>query len=141
MNVSFDEIDGGENVESILQQKAEALQKIEVAELEADANLITAENQAEIERTLADAEAYAIRVQGEANGEAASAYIAKVEGMIDNLHQNLGSTMSYKECTDLVLSIIFYDTWDGKLPEVLTSDSLSGLIGGLLTDSNNSTGK
>ena len=141
VNVSFDEIDGGENVEAILQQKAEALQKIKVAELEANANLITAENQAEIERTLADAEAYAIRVQGEANGEAASAYIAKVEGMIDNLHQNLGSTMSYKECTDLVLSIIFYDTWDGKLPEVLTSDSLSGLIGGLLTDSNNSTGK
>ena len=142
VNVSFDEIDGGENVEAILQQKAEALQKIEVAELEANANLITAENQAEIERTLADAEAYAIRVQGEANGEAASAYISKVEGMIDNLHQNLGNTMSYQECTDLVLSIIFYDTWDGKLPEVLTSDSLSGLIGGLLTESNNnSTGK
>ena len=134
VNVSFDEIDGGANVEAILQQKAEALQKIEVAQLEADANLITAENQAEIERTLADAEAYAIRVQGEANGEAASAYITEVEGMIANLYQSLGSTMSYKECTDLVLSIIFYDTWDGKLPEVLTSDSLSGLIGGLLTD-------
>lgn len=142
VNVSFDEIDGGENVEAILQQKAEALQKIEVAELEANANLITAENQAEIERTLADAEAYAIRVQGEANGEAASAYITEVEGMIDNLYTSLGSTLTYKECTDLVLSIIFYDTWDGKLPEVLTSDSLSGLIGGLLTDSNNnSTGK
>lgn len=136
VNVSFDEIDGGENVEAILQQKAEALQKIEVAQLEANANLITAENQAEIERTLADAEAYAIRVQGEANGEAASAYITEVENMIDNLYTDLGNTLTYAECTDLVLSIIFYDTWDGKLPEVLTSDSLSGLIGGLLTDNN-----
>ena len=140
VNVSFDEIDGGENVESILQQKAEAEQKIEVAQLEAEASLITATNQAEIERTLADAEAYAIRVEGEANGEAASAYITEVEKMIDNLYNNLNNTLTYAECTDLVLSIIFYDTWDGKLPEVLTSDSLSGMIGGLLAKDDTTSG-
>ena len=139
VNVSFDEIDGGENVESILQQKAEAEQKIEVAQLEAEATLITATNQAEIEKTLADAQAYAIKVQGEANGEAASAYITKVEAMIDNLYNNLNNTLTYSECTDLVLSIIFYDTWDGVLPEVLTSDSLSGMIGGLLTNGESSS--
>ncbi len=140
VNVSFDEIDGGENVETILQQKAEAEQKIEVAQLEAEASLITATNQAEIEKTLADAEAYAIRVEGEASGEAASAYITEVEAMINNLYNNLNNTLTYAECTDLVLSIIFYDTWDGNLPEVLTSDSLSGMIGGLLAkdDSNSS---
>lgn len=132
VNVSFDEIDGGQEVESILSQKAEAEQKIKVAELNAEANLITAENQAQIEKTLAEAQAYSIRIEGEASGEAASAYINKVEGMIDTLHTNMNSTMSYKECTDIVLSIIFYDTWDGKLPEVLTSDSLSSLIGSLI---------
>lgn len=134
VNVSFDEIDGGTEVETILSQKAEAEQKIKVAELEASANLITAENQAQIEKTLAEATAYSIRIEGEANGEAANAYINKVQSLIDALYTNTANTMSYKECTDIVLSIIFYDTWDGKLPEVLTSDSLSSLIGGLITN-------
>lgn len=133
VNVSFDDIDGGAEVEAILSQKAEAEQKIKVAELEASANLITAENQAQIEKTLAEATAYSIRIEGEANGEAANAYINKVQALIDSLYVNTSNTMSYKECTDIVLSIIFYDTWDGKLPEVLTSDSLSSLIGGLIT--------
>lgn len=132
VNVSFDDIDGGNEVETILSQKAEAEQKIKVAELTASANLITAENQAQIEKTLADATAYSIRIEGEASGEAASAYIDKVQTMIDTLYTNLGQNMSYQECTDIVLSIIFYDTWDGKLPEVLTSDSLSSLIGSLI---------
>lgn len=134
VDVSFDEIDGGTEVEAILQQKAEALQKIDVAELEAEASLITATNQAEIQKTLADASAYAIRIEGEANGEAASAYVAKIQGMVDNLHTNLGSTMSYEQCADLVLSIIFYDTWNGELPEVLTSDSLSAMVGGMIAN-------
>lgn len=133
VNVSFDDIDGGAEVEAILQQKAEALQKIQVAELDAQASIITATNQAEIEKTLADAAAYATRVQGTANGEAASAYVTKIQGMIDSLYESSNGVMTYKECSDIVLSIIFYDTWDGKLPEVLTSDSLSGLIGGLIT--------
>ena len=138
VDVSFDDIDGGAEVEAILQQKAEALQKIDIAELEAEANLISATNEAEIQKTLADATAYAVRVEGEANGEAASAYVAKIQGMVDNLHENLNGTMTYQECADLVLSIIFYDTWDGKLPEVLTSDSLSAMIGGMI--SSGSTG-
>ncbi|MDE7264085.1 MAG: hypothetical protein K2N64_05445 [Anaeroplasmataceae bacterium] len=133
VNVSFDDIDGGAEVEAILSQKAEAEQKIKVAELEAAANLITAENQAQIEKTLADAAAYSIRIEGEANGEAANAYINKVQALIDNLYENTQNTMTYKECTDIVLSIIFYDTWDGKLPEVLTNDTLSSMIGGLIT--------
>jgi regulator of protease activity HflC (stomatin/prohibitin superfamily) len=139
VDVSFDEIDGGTEVETILQQKAEALQKIDIAELEAEADLISATNQAEIQKTLADAAAYAVRVEGEANGEAASAYVAKIQGMIDNLNENLNGAMSYEECADLVLSIIFYDTWDGELPEVLTSDSLSSMIGGMINSGNNSS--
>jgi hypothetical protein len=59
--------------------------------------------------------------------------------MIDNLNENLNGAMSYEECADLVLSIIFYDTWDGELPEVLTSDSLSSMIGGMINSGNNSS--
>lgn len=133
VDVSFDEIDGGTEVEAILSQKAEAEQKIKVTELEASANLISAENQAQIEKTLADAAAYSIRIEGEANGEAANAYINKVQALIDDLYTSTSNTLTYKECTDIVLSIIFYDTWDGKLPEVLTNDALSSMIGGLIT--------
>lgn len=134
VNVSFDDIDGGADVEQILQQKAEAEQKIKVAELDAQATLITANNQAEIEKTLADASSYAIKVNGEAEGDAASGYIRKVEEMINNLFTSMDGQITYSEATELVLSIVFYNTWDGKLPEVLTSDSLSGLIGGLISN-------
>ena len=53
--------------------------------------------------------------------------------MIDSLYENSGQTLTYEQCSDLVLSIVFYDTWDGVLPEVLTSDSLSSMIGSLIT--------
>ena len=132
VDVSFDDVDAGNEVEQILQQKAEALQRIEIAQRQAEADLITAENQAEIQKTLADAEAYAITKVGSANGEAANAYVDKVKAMIDNLYENCNDSLTYKECTDIVLGIIFYDTWNGELPQVLTSDSLSALIGSLL---------
>ena len=132
VDVSFDDVDAGTQVEDILKSKAEATQRIDIAQRQAQADLITAENKAEIERTLADAEAYALKTVGGAKGEAEQAYVEKVKGMIDNLSQN--STLTYKECTDIVLGIVFYDTWDGKLPEVLTSDSLSGMIGGLISN-------
>ena len=132
VDVSFDDVDAGNDVEQILQQKAEALQRIEIAERQAQADLITAENKAQIEKTLAEAEAYAIKTVGSARGEAENAYVEKVKAMIDNLYENSQNTLTYKECTDIVLGIIFYDTWNGELPEVLTSDSLSALIGSLI---------
>ena len=54
--------------------------------------------------------------------------------MIDNLYENMNGTMTYSECSNLVLSIIFYNTWNGELPTTLTSDSLSALIGSLLNN-------
>lgn len=134
VDVSFDDVDAGEKVEEILKAKAESVQRIEIAERQAEADLITAENKAEIERTLADAEAYSITKVGGAKGEAESAYVDKVKAMIDNLEANTSGTLTYKECTDIVLGIIFYDTWNGELPEVLTSDSLSAMIGGLISN-------
>lgn len=139
VSATFDDVDAGANIELILQQKAEAEQKIEIARKTAEANLVTAENEvevakkkAEVEKTLAEAEAYAIKTKGEANAETATAYTTKIMEMIDTMKAN--SLLSYKESADLVLSIVFYDTWDGKLPEVLTSDSLSSMIGGLITN-------
>ena len=132
VDVAFDDIDGGEEVEAILEASAKAQQEIDIAKLRAEANLITSENEAEIKKLLADAEAYAIKAEGEAKGEASSVYVEKIKGMIDALYENGNQALTYEECSELVLSIVFYDTWDGVLPEVLTSDSLSGMIGGLI---------
>jgi len=143
VDVAFDDIDGGEEVEAILEASAKAQQEIDIATLRAEANLITSTNEAEIQKLLADAAAYAIKVEGEAKGEAASAYVEQVKDMIDSLYSNSNQTLTYEQCSDLVLSIVFYDSWDGVLPEVLTSDSLSSMIGSLIagdsTNDNKST--
>ncbi len=144
ISTSFDDVDAGDNIEAILQQKAEAEQKIEIARKEAEANLITAENevkmaeqQAKVEQTLADAAAYAVKVKGEADADAATAYVDRINAMISNIQTSAG--LSYENAANLVLSIVFYDIWDGKLPEVLTSDNLTSMIGGLIKNTNQSS--
>ena len=128
----FKDVDAGDEVESILKAKATAEQQIAIAMKEAEAKKITAENDAEIQRILADAEAYAIKIAGDAQGDAASAYVNHVLGMIDNLCETTG--LNYTDSSQIVLSIIFYNTWNGILPSVLTSDSLSALIGSLINN-------
>ena len=54
--------------------------------------------------------------------------------MVDSLYENMQGTLTYEQCSEMVLSIVFYNSWDGKLPEVLTSDSLSSMIGSLITN-------
>lgn len=132
VGVSFDEIDGGEEVEGILQDLAKAEQEIAIAEAQALAVIKAAEGEAEAQKLIADAQAYAIQLLGEANAEAANAYVEKVQALIDSLYAEMSATMTYEECTAVILGVIFYDNWDGQLPEVLTSDSLSALIGSLI---------
>ncbi|MCB9498759.1 MAG: hypothetical protein H6687_02590 [Bacillales bacterium] len=138
IETSFDDIDAGEDIESILQQKAEAEQKIEIARKEAEAALVTATNdvliaeqQALTKQTLADAEAYAIKVQGQGEAEAATAYINEINDMIAVIED--ANSMTYADAATVVLQIVFYEKWDGVLPSVLTSDSLSALIGSLIS--------
>lgn len=140
VDVAFDDIDGGQEVENILQASAKAQQEIDIAKLDAQSKLISANNEAEVKRVIADATAYAITQEGSAQGEAASAYVNKITGMIDNLYTNMQGTLTYKECSEMVLSIVFYDTWNGQLPEVLTSDSLSSMIGSLISNKDQNNG-
>ena len=133
VDVAFDDLDGGAEVEAILQKSAKAQQEIDIAKLEAEANLITANNESEVKKILADASAYAISQEGNAQGEAASAYVNSILNMIDGLYENMQGQLTYEQCSEMVLSIVFYDSWDGELPEVLTSDSLSSMIGSLIS--------
>lgn len=161
--ISIDDVDAGAEVEAILKQKAEADQKIEIAKKEAEASLITATNQAEIQKTLADAEAYATQVNGKAKAEASSSYTAAIEDMVNKLYVNINAidqslvktdpttgyivsfpkaakeTLTYSQCADTILSIVFYNSWNGVLPTTLTSDDLSALIGALIAK-NSGTG-
>lgn len=134
VDVAFDDLDGGAEVEAILQKSAKAQQEIDIAKLEAEANLITANNESEVKKILADASAYAISQEGNAQGEAASAYVNSILNMIDGLYENMQGQLTYEQCSEMVLSIVFYDSWDGELPEVLTSDSLSSMIGSLISN-------
>ena len=134
VDVAFDDIDGGKEVEAILEASAKAQQEIDIAKLQAEAKLITANNESEVARILADASAYAITQEGNAQGEAAAAYVNQINDMIEGLYDNMKGTLTYEQCADMVLSIIFYDNWNGELPEVLTSDSLSSMIGSLITN-------
>ena len=86
-----------------------------------------------MKKILADASAYAISQEGNAQGQAASAYVNNILKMIDGLYENMQGQLTYEKCSEMVLSIVFYDSWDGKLPEVLTSDSLSSMIGSLIS--------
>lgn len=135
----FKDVDAGDKIEEILKAKATAEQQIAIAQKEAEAKLVTAANEvaiaekeAEQKKILADAEAYATKVQGEANGEAASAYTDAILKMIDDLYINQSGSLTYDQCASIILSIVFYDNWDGVLPTTLTSDSLSALIGALI---------
>jgi regulator of protease activity HflC (stomatin/prohibitin superfamily) len=136
----FKDVDAGEKIEEILKAKATAEQQISIAQKEAEAKLVTATNEvavaekeAEQKKILADATAYATKVQGEASGEAASAYTDSILKMIDDLYVEQSGVLTYDKCANIILSIVFYDNWDGVLPTTLTSDSLSALIGALIT--------
>lgn len=164
VKISIDDVDAGNEVEAILKQKAEADQKIEIAKKEAEAALITANNEAAIKKTLADAEAYATEVNGKAKAGASSSYTAAIEDMVNKLYVNINGidsaqvkidpttgyiisfpkaateTLTYAQCADTILSIVFYNSWNGVLPTTLTSDQLSALIGALLAGNKTGSG-
>ncbi len=139
ISTSFDDIDAGTRIEEIIKNKAEAQQQIEIAEAEqkkAEVEAATAQIKA-----LADATVAKIKAESEAEvlGIGAEAEAKKIEieklaiiKLIDNIYAQNKDTLTYAQCSEIVLQTIFYENWDGKLPDVLTSDSLSSLIGSLI---------
>lgn len=152
---TFKDVDAGADIEDFIKQEATAAKQKEINEKQAEADLTKAEAQAAIKKAEAEAElekakidaqiaeqeakakeeiakadAFAISETGKAKAEAANAYTDKILSMIDSLSEEQG--MEYSDAANTVLSIVFYDSWDGVLPTTLTSDSLSGLIGALI---------
>lgn len=139
ISTSFDDIDAGERIENIIKNKAEALQQIEIAEaekqkaqVEQETELIKAETQAQAQKIQAEAEAEVKKIAADAEAYKVETEKTAVTDMIDALYEKYQSSLTYEQCAEIVLQTIFYEKWDGKLPEVLTSDSLSSLIGSLI---------
>ena len=142
VSTSFDDIDAGERIENIIKNKAEALQQIEIAqaqkrqaEVEKETELIKAETEAQAKKIQAEAEAEVKKIAADAEAYKVETEKTAVTDMIDTLYEKYKTELTYEQCAEIVLQTIFYETWNGELPEVLTSDSLSSLIGSLISDS------
>ena len=143
ISTSFDEIDAGTRIEEIIKNKAEALQQIEIAEAEkqkatidAETKKIQAEAEAAVEKIKAEAEAEIVKIAADAEAYKVEKEKSAIIEMIDSIYQQYNSSLTYEQCSEIVLQTIFFDKWNGELPEVLTSDSLSSLIGSLISGSN-----
>lgn len=127
ISTSFDDVDAGERIEEIIRSKGEALQQIEIeklnkekAEIQREILKIEAETQAEIVRIAAQAQADKIEFEKKAIANMITQYIEAFPSLTE------------KEVATIILQTIFYEKWDGKLPEVVTGDSLEALIGSLI---------
>lgn len=134
ISASFDDIDAGTRVEEIIRTKAEAQQKIEIAELENQQAEIQAKTKA-IEAE-AEAEVAKIKAQGDAD---ATEIIAAAEAKKIELEKGAVQKMIKQYCTEfptiteeqaatIVLKTIYMDKWDGKLPETFIGANLDELI-------------
>lgn len=124
---SFDDVDAGSRIEEIVRSKGEALQQIEIerlnkdkAEVQKEILMIEAEAQAEVVRIAAEAQADKIEFEKRALATMISEYIESFP------------TLTEKEVAGIILQTVFYETWDGVLPEVVTGDALEALLGSLI---------
>jgi len=118
VSASFDDVDAGERIEESIRRKAEALQQVEIAEVEkrkAEIEALTAKIKAE-----ADAEVLLINAQAEADQvELAKTAIAN---MI-SYYLEAFPTLTEKEVANIIMTTIYYEVWDGKLPNVIGGDA------------------
>lgn len=132
--LSVEDVDVGPDIEKALERKAEEKLKLEIAEAER----IRTEIEAQTEIIKAENEATIILLKAEANAEAQSIlnsvavnaiqkmYISQFETEADKEEFELngvGGYLTIQEVGDIVIKQLYYDIWDGKLPSVITDGS------------------
>ena len=134
VSLSFDDVDAGTQIEQIIQNKAQAIQQIEIAQKELEKAQIDAQTLLIQAQALADA--VVIQKEGEAAGilliAGANAEAIKVK--LDEVLITLGLDPSLG-LTDTQLRIVaeymayleYLVVWDGALPSVVT-DGSTGFI-------------
>lgn len=117
IELNFKDIDAGDEIEKaiiqkgiIKQEKDQAEEKRQVAEIEQQRRLIEAETSKQEVIKSAEAEAEKMRIKAEAESEA-----------IRLIQEQLSTSPSY-------IDYIKWSNWDGKLPEVIAGDSANMII-------------
>jgi|LGVF01.2.fsa_nt_gb regulator of protease activity HflC (stomatin/prohibitin superfamily) len=139
------DVDAGVEIEQVVRDEATAAKQKEIAVKEQEAELIRKET----ERLSAEIIALTVVIEAEADAEAqrilnsvtASAIYTMYEGQfLDDagiLDEALKTTfetagtggyLTIQEISDIVIKQLYYDTWDGMLPEVLTGTDTDIII-------------
>lgn len=138
------DVDAGPAIEKVIEDEAIAAKQKEIANKEQEAALIrekTKQLQAEIE-------AIRIKIEAEAKAEAEALLKAVTVNAIKVMYESQFDTLEEKEAfeaeikanpdgeygfltitqvSEIVLKQLYYDTWDGKLPEIILDDT-QGII-------------
>lgn len=138
------DVDAGATIESAVEQEAVAAKEIEIAEqqqerakVEAETAIIVANNEAEVAVIRAEAEAEAQAFLNSATVNAINnMYAGQFATLEDKLafedEVALGTTvagyLTIQEISEIILSQLYYDTWDGQLPDVITGDDGLSII-------------
>ncbi len=141
VSVSINDVDAGSEIEKIIQDKAKAIQQIEIALQEKarqdvinETNRIKAETEAEIALIKANSDLAVAEKQAEAqavlNAVAVTAintmYSAQFESDVERSEFEINGTggfLTIQEIAEIVVAQLYYDVWDGKLPQVITDGS------------------
>lgn len=128
------DVDAGEQIESDVRNEASAAKQIDIAEKELEAARIQAEKliveteaQAEAQKILNSVTVNAINdmyVSQFLDENLEIDEVAKSEFELNGT----GGYLTVQDITDIVIKQLYYDTWDGILPEVLTGSDTSIII-------------
>lgn len=128
VSASFDDIDAGTQIESIIQQKAEAIQQVEIAEqerakaeVEAQTAIIRAENAAQVALIAAEANAEAQIILNSVTVNAINTmYLSQFKVGEDTATPAVYGYLTIQEISSIIIKQLYYDTWDGVLPTIIT---------------------
>lgn len=134
VSLSLDDVDAGTQIEQIIQNKAQAIQQVEIAQKElekaqVDAQTRLVEAQAEADALLIarEAEAEGIKLIADANAEAIKAKLDEVLLTL-GLDPNVGLTEAeLKIVVEYMAYLEYLATWNGELP-TFVSDGTTGFI-------------
>ena len=139
------DVDAGDEIEQVVRDEATAAKQKEIASKEQESELIRQETK----RLSAEIEALTVVIEADALAEAqkilnsvtASAIYTMYEGQfLDDLGDiddtlksefelnGVGGFLTIQEISDIVIKQLYYDTWDGILPTVITDSDGSIII-------------
>ena len=138
------DVDAGSTIESAVEEEAVAAKEIEIAEqqqekakVEAETAIIKANNEAEVQIIKAEAEAEAQALLNSVTINAintmyAQQFLTTQEKLDFEAEVALGNTvagyLTIQEISEIILTQLYYDTWDGELPDVVAGDQGLSLI-------------